>query len=162
MSGQRLPPQRRPFGVEGGGVHDASESGKMRDSQLEVERRFERLMRGGTRALRVAQEEQEGDSTWDRVLTRTWEEPPSEARPSRLTGIRKQLRDLQSRIKVAVKDARAAEAETARLADELQDRHTAVEGDADRPREQRRVACEPGVRLLVRELIHGASRETAP
>ena len=78
---------------------------KYSNPQLDGERQLERLMRtGGLPADpgfgRVG--------CWDRVLTRTWHEPPSESRPQQLTDLRDGLKGLGK------EDARTAGAQEPR------------------------------------------------
>ena len=69
------------------------------DDQIEIEKRLEKLMKmnGVTAGSGL------GDATWNRVLTRKWHEPPSDARPDNLKEMRSTLK------KLAAKNNRSAE-----------------------------------------------------
>ena len=50
---------------------------------------------------------------WDRVLTRTWHEPPSESRPQQLTDLRDGLKGLGKERDAARREREAAELDAA-------------------------------------------------
>ena len=65
------------------------------DASLEMEVRLERLLTAGA-APRADDKLLEGTpGCWDRVMTRTWHEPASEARPDSLKVMRTQINDMR-------------------------------------------------------------------
>ena len=96
-----LKPARRAFGGGGGGAGGHAGGGgglddsTARDPTVAEEKRVERLLKDGTRALRDAQNEPY--DAWDRVLTGSWEEPPTAARPARIAELRGELVELRKK-----------------------------------------------------------------
>ena len=83
---------RRAFGLGDEGASRSPSS--FLDGELESERRLEKLMSGGQKALYEAT--QEVGTTWDRALVKEWNDPPA-ALPSRLVDIKKELLTLRAK-----------------------------------------------------------------
>ena len=72
---------------------------KSKESQIVIEQRLKSVYLGEAKASREAKQyiQPGGTRTWERVLTRTWEEPPAEPIPGQLDELRTRLKILQKK-----------------------------------------------------------------
>ena len=87
--------------VGAGGTAGEAPVATYADSDLRDEQELMRLLSGGGGALKEAVE-YDAINTWDRVLTRTWEDPaPAGARPAKLGEMKKQMVELRKKHRAA-------------------------------------------------------------